>query len=424
VHTLDITIIETKTVPTVQVQHKGKKIFFHSKYDPLNEARRWAQIELELVNVDYNITILGLGAGYHAMEVAQLHPTVDIHIIEFNKHYYNWFKTSPLFAQLHACKNITISTIDSLSKKQRQKLFSLEYTTNVLIHKSVFDILPVEFMRIESTLKDIQMQQESIRRQLDNMMVNFEKNKILNDKGIAHFHNQWLGQPAILVSAGPSLHKQLPLLKKIQEESDIHICAVGTAVKPLLLANIRPEAIVLMDPNPATLGQFTTLDLSDIPLLYVSTAYHDTIRLHTGPRNILFQRGLDEAVQWAAQRQEPTIKTGGSVATALLEVLVYFGANPIAFVGQDLAYTNNLSHTEDAHNQKEVQGSLTVVDYYQQKLVTTERSLNSFRRWFENYAQQNKRVQLFNCTEGGAYITNVQHISLASFYEMYLAKKC
>lgn len=420
---MNITIIETKTVPTVQLQHMGKQITFHSKYDPLNEAKRWGQTELELVDLNYDITILGVGAGYHMMEVAQLHPNLGIHVIEFNKEYYNWFMSSPFAQKLKPFNNITISAIDSLSKEQQMKLFSQEYTNNVLIHKSVFDILPPTFMPIETILKDILMKQKSIRSQIDSMHANFDNNRLLNDKGIADLHDQWRGQPVILVSAGPSLQKQLPLLKKIQEESNIPICAVGTAVKPLLRSGITPTIIVIIDPSIGTFDQLTTLDLSETPLFYLSTAYHDTIRLHTGPRRMIFQDGFDKAICLAEQQKEPLTKSGGSVATALLDLLVYFGANPIALVGQDLAYTNNLSHTDGAHDQKEMSGSLTVSDYYQKEQVTTERNLNSYRRWIENYAEQNKHIQFFNCTEGGAYITNLKHISLADFYERYSAKK-
>ncbi|KAA0966788.1 DUF115 domain-containing protein [Sporosarcina sp. ANT_H38] len=419
---MDITIIETKTVPTVQIQKNEKTITFHSKYDPLNEAKRWALTELELVELDYGITILGLGAGYHVLEIARLYPNLTVHAIEFNEQYFKWFMNSPFSHKLNECKNIAISSIDSLSKTQQQKLFSQEYSNNVLIHNSGLDTLPPKYISIETILKDMQMQQKSIRRQIDNMNANFEKNSLLNDKGIADLHHQWSGQPAILVSAGPSLHKQLPLLKKIQEDSNIHICAVGTAVKPLLQSGITPEIIVLIDPNPSTFDQLSTLDLPEIPLFYLSTAYHDTIQLHTGPRRVLFQGGFDKAVSLAEQRKEPLIKSGGSVATALLEVLVYLGADPIALVGQDLAYTYNLSHTDGAHAQKEILGSLTVLDYYQKEQVTTERNLNSYRRWFENYVKQKKNVQFFNCTEGGAHITNWEHISLANFYELYPSK--
>lgn len=420
---MNITIIETKTVPTVQIQHKGKQITFHSKYDPLNEASRWAKTELELVELNYGITILGLGAGYHVIEIAQLHPNLDIHVIEFNEQYYNWFMGSPFSLKMNEFSNIEISFIESISKKQQKSVFSQKYSNNTIVHKSAFDTLPPKYISIETTLKDIQMQQESIRRQIDNMNYNFEKNSILKDKGIADLHNQWRDQPAILVSAGPSLHKQLPLLKKIQQESNIPICAVGTAVKPLLQSGIIPEIIVIIDPNIGTFDQLTTLDLPETPLFYLSTAYHDTIQLHTGPRRMLFQGGFDKAVSLAEQRKEPLIKSGGSVATALLDLLVYLGANPIALVGQDLAYTNNLSHTDGAHAQKEKLGSLTVLDYYQKGQVTTERNLNSYRRWIENYVKQNTKVQFFNCTEGGAYITNLKHISLAEFHKMYRSKK-
>jgi len=97
---------------------------------------------------------------------------------------------SPFSHKIRAFNNVTISTIDSLSKEQQQKLFSLEYTNNVLIHKSVFDILPPTFMPIETTLKDIQMKQKSIHRQIGNMHANFDKNSLLNDRGIADLHNQ------------------------------------------------------------------------------------------------------------------------------------------------------------------------------------------------------------------------------------------
>ena len=420
---MNITIIETKTVPTIQIHNKGKQIIFHSKYDPINEANHWAKTELELVELNYDITILGLGAGYHVIEVARLLPNLEIHVVEFNKQYYQWFKKSPFSHKLDEFKNVTISSIDSLSINQQQKLFSQEYSNNVLIHKSALDILPPKFMSIETILKDIQMKQMSIRRQIDNMNNNFEKNRLLNDNSITDLQNQWCGQPAILVSAGPSLNKQLPLLNKIQEESSIPICAVGTAVKPLLQSGITPEIIVLIDPNPATLDQLTTIDLPETPLFYLSTAYHETIQLHTGPRRILFQNGFDKAVSLAEQRKEPLIKSGGSVATALLDVLVFFGANPIAVVGQDLAYTNNLSHTDGAHAQKEISGSLKVLDYYQKEQVMTERNLNSFRKWFQNYVKTKKNIHFFNCTEGGAYINNWNHISLAEFYHLYSSKK-
>jgi len=124
----------------------------------------------------------------------------------------------------------------------------------------------------------------------------------------------------------------------------------------------------------------------------------------------------------AKLRKEPFTKSGGSVATALLDLLVYFGANPIALVGQDLAYTNNFSHTDGSHAQKEISGSLTALDYYQKEQVTTERNLNSYRLWIENYVKQEKDTGFFNCTEGGAYINNWKHISLDKFYKMLPSK--
>ncbi len=193
----------------------------------------------------------------------------------------------------------------------------------------------------------------------------------------------------IVVSAGPSLNKQLPLLKKISDDRHFVIGAVGTA---------------------------------DTPLFYLSTAYNETILLHKGPRYRVYQGGYADAERFAREHNEPLIQTGGSVATALLDMMVYLGGETIALVGQDLAYTDGVSHAEGAHAWQEVKeglSAMTVLNYDQTCVVQTAKNLTLYRKWFEQFAKKHPTLALYNCTEGGAYIKNWQHIPLNQYYMVY-----
>ena len=86
---MEINIIETKTIPTIEIRVNNKKIVFHSKYNPLNEAESWCSSETNLLKSNEDIIIIGIGAGYHVLEVAKLFPNQIIRVIEFNDMYLN-----------------------------------------------------------------------------------------------------------------------------------------------------------------------------------------------------------------------------------------------------------------------------------------------------------------------------------------------
>ncbi len=419
---MKLSIVETRTVPTVKAEFKGRDVFFHSRYDPLNEAQAWLKKGVKAINKNQVVIVIGLGAGYHIQQLAESISEQTILIIEFNDTYFSWFKNSPFHSQLTRYNNVVLKRFNELTNVEKEKIFTSISSTNLLIHKSGLDIMPEEYKGIKEALEDIQFQQNSFQHQVDIMRLNFEKNRMLNDQGIGDLTNMYAGKPMILISAGPSLDKQLSLLKKIYEQHQFVIGAVGTALKPLLNANIIPDFFAIIDPNPATYSQMTDIELPITPLFYLSTAYHETILLHQGPRHIVYQEGYTAAEKLASKKHEPVIQTGGSVATALLDIMVKLGAKSVALVGQDLAYTDGKSHANTSHarqNIKELEGSKQVMNYYQTAEVHTAKNLTIYRKWFEKYREIHNELALYNCTEGGAYIKNWKHISLNEYYLKY-----
>jgi len=419
---LIISLVETKTVPTIKIEMQNKSIIFHSQYDPLREAHSWAQQSIKDIDLQTcsEIIILGIGAGYHIKALAEIVSHIPIKVIELNQLLFDWFIKSPLYENISKLKNIKIDSLNYLPKKDRDILFSRLSSSNIFIHKSELDILPKEYEKIKEILIDIQFKKNSIRNQIIHLNENFPKNISLKDEGILKNHKLYSDKPMILISAGPSLDKQIPLLRKIYLEDQFVLGAVGTALKPLMKHGIIPHFYAIIDANPGNEEQITGLNLENITLYYLSTAYHKTVSLHSGPRYILWQNGYKEAEEMASIRRDPLIETGGSVATALLSLMTYLSSGPIALIGQDLAYTNGFSHAAHTHAQKKLVESETfysTLNYEQTGSVPTARNLITYRKWFEDFAEQYNHLELYNCTEGGAYIKNWKYISFKTFYE-------
>ncbi|MBD7909608.1 motility associated factor glycosyltransferase family protein [Sporosarcina gallistercoris] len=418
---MEIIIIETKTVPTIKVVQNGKTIYLHSKYNPMNEVYSWVENFVKIMKTNENILIIGLGAGYHIKQIALACKNQKVNVIEFNDEFYSWFIKSIFYESLSTLENVCLLSFSRLSVNEKERLFSSYSSTNIKIHKSGMDLIPEKYVPLQSLLKDLQYQQLTIDHQIDSLIENFDKNTLLNDVGIGKLRDDYRGRPMILASAGPSLTKQLPLLKEIKEEGLITIGAVGTAIKPMLKSEIIPDFFMISDPNKATLSQLVDVNIPEAKLFYLSTAFYETVLLHQGERYILYQHGFGEAENRAKKRNEPLIKTGGSVATSLLDTMIWLGAKSVALVGQDLAYTHGQSHAKGAHLQKIVNvtsNQLQVDNYDKNGLVNTSKNLTIYRKWLELYAQEHSDLSLYNCTEGGAYIENWNHIPLFKYKEI------
>ena len=67
--------------------------------------------------------------------------------------------------------------------------------------------------------------------------------------------------PAVIVSAGPSLDKNVHLLKKIQGKA--LIITVDASIRAVIQAGVRPDILCTIDPNSPE-RFFSDLDLTDI----------------------------------------------------------------------------------------------------------------------------------------------------------------
>mgnify|MGYP001041630221 CR=1 FL=1 len=224
---------------------------------------------------------------------------------------------------------------------------------------------------------------------------------------------------AILVSAGPSLNKNMHELKKAKNKA--FILAVDTAVKPLLKNGIVPDAFVTIDPDkPLELIEIEGAE--KIPVIAPATAKY-TLLEHQKAKKIFYYDGynIPAHIYWMNGKELPDASSGGSVACSGFSLLYKMGFKTIILVGQDLAYTGNKSYVDGAFQdempEEDTSGMIMVKGNYEDK-VPTELIMKVYLEWFEMYiegAKKHQDVRIVNATEGGAFIKGTE---LAELHEI------
>ena len=224
--------------------------------------------------------------------------------------------------------------------------------------------------------------------------------------------------PAIVVSAGPSLNKNIYELKKAKNRA--FIVAVDTAVKPLVNAGIIPDMYVVVDGlKPLELLHFE--EARQIPLMPSITAAKAILQNHTG-KKIFFNEGHLIAHNIISMNGIPFsgIACGGSVACSAFSLVYKMGFSRIILVGQDLALTGNRTHADGTFKEKmdeiDTSRSIMVKGNYEEK-VPTRGDFKLYLDWFNYYIAGCEGIHVINATEGGAKIDNTEIMTLADAIE-------
>ncbi|EOI2060488.1 motility associated factor glycosyltransferase family protein [Campylobacter jejuni] len=222
-----------------------------------------------------------------------------------------------------------------------------------------------------------------------------------------------LSDTAIIVSTGPSLTKQLPLLKKYANKATI-FCADSSY--PILAKHgIKPDYVCMLERDEIVAecfdNDFKDFD-KDIIFLVASLVHKKTISyLEKNQRKyILIIKGQPFA-RCLGLDDYGYINAGMSVSHMAYELAENLGHKNIILIGQDLAYAKD----GQTHSQGFIHANLHNGDYERDldRFSTTAYGGNGkvqsseiwtlFRQIFENFIAFSKS-KTYNCTEGGARI--------------------
>ncbi|HHY1568982.1 TPA: motility associated factor glycosyltransferase family protein, partial [Campylobacter jejuni] len=218
---------------------------------------------------------------------------------------------------------------------------------------------------------------------------------------------------AIIVSTGPSLTKQLPLLKQYANKATI-FCA-DSAYPILAKHNIKPDYVCMLERDDIVSkcfdNDFKEFD-KGILFILASVVHKEVIEFleRNNREYMLVHRPLHFAVSLNL-KEFGYIGVGASVANMAYELAASLRHENIIFIGQDLAYAEDGSSHPSEHiygNEGEkIRGEVYTLAYGGEKQVRTQLTWNLFRQAFEKdifWAKEKLKINTYNCTEGGARI--------------------
>ncbi|HED6818158.1 TPA: motility associated factor glycosyltransferase family protein [Campylobacter coli] len=226
-----------------------------------------------------------------------------------------------------------------------------------------------------------------------------------------------LSDTAIIVSTGPSLTKQLPLLKKYASKATI-FCADSSY--PILAKHgIKPDYVLSLERIPLT-SEFFNNDFGefdkDIVFIVKSVTHPHTIKyLQKNNRAFILVSTYASFIQYLKLDYFGYFNMGFSVAHMNFLLTIHLKYKNIILIGQDLAYAKD----GQTHSQGFIHANLHNGDYERDldKFSTTAYGGNGkvqsseiwtlFRHNFEKdivNIKMNYHITTYNCTEGGARI--------------------
>ena len=215
----------------------------------------------------------------------------------------------------------------------------------------------------------------------------------------------------VIVSTGPSLSKQLPLLKEVQER--VVIFAADSAYPILMQNDIVPDYVCMVERTDFT-AEFFKHDFGNkddkTTFLLASLVHPNAIEyLEKRGRNyILIPKHLNFA-QYVDLKAFSLLSSAVSVAHMAFAIALELEFKELVFIGQDLAYNDvGHSHPKDyqhsANFESEAYEKIKVVAYGGEGFVESHEIWIFFRQILEDLIKYVVSAKIYNATQGGARI--------------------
>ncbi|MGE5328822.1 MAG: motility associated factor glycosyltransferase family protein [Deltaproteobacteria bacterium] len=419
-------------------------IFMHSSYNPIQEASTQA----DSLNFSKNclFVVFGIGLGYHLNEIRKRMTSGSCVIVIEN--------SMDVFE--NAMKNVDLSEV--LQDSRFSFLFQLTeeqvylYFLNLMKHANYFFLASnIQFLNLgyferlfPGLIKEISVNMvknvfnswqslgNSATDTLIGLIQNFKNiDEAINNPGIDDVRDKYKGKPAIIVSAGPSLDKNIDLLKEAEGKALILTCEAS--LKGLLKRNIIPDAIFSIE-RIGVYDYFYKNREFDIPkeavLVVPPLVESQVFEEFKNNKKVICYRSTEPINMWINRSvKKGEIFMGSSVAHVALGFAIAVGANPIILVGQDLAYSKQGdTHGIDIEESvKELTVSVTTeqdiiyVEDYNGNPIKSTVIWKNFLVWFENIIAGSKGKLFIDATEGGAYIKGTKIMTLRDVIDKYIS---
>ncbi len=247
---------------------------------------------------------------------------------------------------------------------------------------------------------------------------------------LEQLQNKKYTDAAIVVSTGPSLKKQLPLLKKIQDY--ITIISVDASLPILEKEGIQPDfctSIERVDLSAKFFESTSKEFMKNTTFINVSVQHERVLKALEGQTVVMPMRPF-KYNRFFELDQYGYIGFGMSAANLAHELALYMGYRNVVLIGQDLAFGDDGTSHSGGHvfgaNEKEASGNdLEELEAYGGgRMVKSRMVWRLFRDFFQQTIQTYAAYgfKVYNCTEGGARIPDTIEMPFQDYIDNILSQ--
>lgn len=248
---------------------------------------------------------------------------------------------------------------------------------------------------------------------------------------IEEIKDRFKGKTAVIVSAGPSLNKNIDLINTIKDKAII--IAVGSAIKVLDSKGIIPHFRVVIDAFNGQMDVVEAIDTKSTDIMFSNQVYFEILPNYKGNkiRYVLDSDFLGKYIYKKGGIEYIEFKSGASVANGALDLICGIGCNRVIFMGQDLSYTKGerlhakgvIAKAEEAdiewvNNQEQIP-----IENIYGDTVYTLNPLLQMKYMLERTVKKYPNIQFLNATEGGIGIEGVLNRELKDIMEKELVSE-
>ncbi len=417
----------------------GNRVALHIPKNPGAEANDIAATVIK--NFDGTLILTGMGLGYSPLAIIELYKNLR-HLIIFEPN-------AGIFLQALKAMDLSSLFFDPkviLGIGENQNIaIALEPATKALQLESIQHIkhnpsFSLNFPKYNSLYEKIDNHTASANIEGNTFLKtgnDFFTNRLRHLNSIHHNYlfddlkGVFKGKPAIMVSAGPSLDKNIHILKKA--EGKAVILAVDSALPSLIANNIMPDFVTTIDPLELIFEKVATAagKINNISLICMSWASSKMAKLFPA-KKIFWCFGAKPIEQWMTNLIGCKTLTAGASTVAHLNFTsaVYMGCSPIVFMGQDLSFAQSKSHSTDM--------ALPIKDIVKETLkndkttvwldginggkVPSNRGFHKHKLHFEEMLKKTEGC-FINATEGGCHIKGTDVMPLQEVIDKYCLDK-
>lgn len=429
----------------LKVNDHGRALYLNGKYAPAMAVERWLERQGKIE--EYTpVVIIGISNGYHIRRIMESVPkTSNILIYEPSFELFRREMEEVDLTFLFELNKAVGIIVEGLNENEMdaylQLMISYDNMTSLKYYLSG-NYQELFYEQVQNFVNKLKDYVERLHV-LWNTFVRYTNVKAKNtfsnfpylSEGYSIGDLQGIlpeDVPVIVVSAGPSLNKNILDLKKAVGKACI--IATDTAMKPLLNAGIIPNLFVIIDGlKPGLL--FEHKDLSKVPMVTMTGVSIEPMEYHKGKKFFYssdspFEQKILEELSKKDKRDRllPNLATGGSVANSAYSVGVLMGARTVILVGQDLALTGNRTHADGTFQDKMDEIDIENGGYFEVESidggkVLTRDDFNLYRKWFENVVELWGHVTMVDATEGGALIHGSKVMTLKKAIRKYCQRE-